>query len=173
MTTIPHQAPHPPVSVRCLVNAAAWYRLPPDLLLAILMQEGGRNGMSRANSNGSRDLGPMQINTVNLPVFTAHGVYRSSIRDDACTNIFAGAYLLRRNLDHSDGRIWEAVGDYHSHTPGLAHSYRQAIHRRLVLLYTRHRAMVRKLRAETRRRIRQLASTGGGSGSMLTIRRPP
>lgn len=168
-----HVPPAPPVTARCLVDAAAWYRLPPDLLLAILLQENGRPGMARPDPNGTRDLGPMQINSVNLAIFARHGIRRSSIRDNGCTNVFAGAFILRRDLDRSDGRIWQAIGNYHSGTPRLARSYRHAIRHRLVNLYRHHAALMRALKARTLRRIHRLKAAihGAQSGGLLTIGR--
>lgn len=52
----------------CMTAAAAFYHLPPRALPAIHAVEGGAVGVVSHNTNGSDDLGVMQINTIWLPV---------------------------------------------------------------------------------------------------------
>lgn len=145
-----------PVAINhpCLINAAAWYVIPPELLLAIRMQEGGTTGKSTRNSNGSYDHGPMQINTVNLKKFERYGIRPEYIRDDECTNLFAGAYLLRESMNRNPDNLWKAVGEYHSATPVHRDRYIGLVYERLSRLWKRYPQYTSWLRAAaTRRRL--------------------
>lgn len=92
------------------------------ILRAILDVEHGRIGQTRIDSNGSADLGPAQINTVNLPYLRTKGLTKESIRDTWRGNILAEAYLLHRAI-RSGGCIWNGVGLYHSATHRLQVAY--------------------------------------------------
>jgi len=48
----------------CLTAAAAAHRLPPAMLAVLLNVEGGTLGRVSRNTNGTVDIGPMQVNTV-------------------------------------------------------------------------------------------------------------
>jgi hypothetical protein len=95
-------------------------------------RRGGSLGRVSPNPNGTVDIGPIQINTVNLPDVAAH--WRASIadtyralRDNFCANLEAGAWVLRRELDGAGGDFWAGVGDYHSHTPTYRTRYLRAV----------------------------------------------
>ena len=47
----------------CMAGAAAFYHLPPRVLPSIQAVEGGAIGVVHLNSDGSQDLGIMQVNT--------------------------------------------------------------------------------------------------------------
>lgn len=113
----------------CMVAAAAAYRLPVHALPAIQAAEGGAIGSVRADADGSHDLGLMQVNTrwvgplarsMHLPPRTV--TVRLIL--NPCFNIVAAAAILRAYIIETHGNIWEAIGDYHSHTPGLNTAYR-------------------------------------------------
>ncbi len=111
---------------------AAMNQLPPRVMPAIALVEGGRVGMASRNADGSEDLGPMQVNTRWLPVIARamHGTAqqaRARLLADACFNVSAGAAILRTYLAETRGDLMQAIGDYHSHTPPLNRSYRQLV----------------------------------------------
>ena len=56
----------------CLTEAAAMHRLPPAMLVVLLTVEGGTLGHVSRNTNGTVDIGPMQVNTVWVPRIAAH-----------------------------------------------------------------------------------------------------
>lgn len=154
MDAAPPPAPIPESYHECVVAASAWYRVPPEIVVTLLMVEGGRPGMANHNANGSWDLGPMQINTVHLDLFAEHGISRAQLRNDACVNIAAGTYLLATHLrDHPD-EPWRAVGDYHSATPRHHRRYLRLVRDAYVRLQGRYEQYVRWLRAATFRRLR-------------------
>lgn len=115
----------------CIFTAAQTYAVPPSVLLGILHVEGGRVGMASKNTNGTYDLGPMQINTIWMPELARHwGVSKETahrmVRDDACVNIGVGAWILRRNMDRT-GSLYTGIAHYHSATPHLGHRYREKV----------------------------------------------
>ena len=55
------------VLAACLMMASQTYSVPPAVMVGIMQVEGGRVGQQVLNTNGSYDLGPMQINTIWVP----------------------------------------------------------------------------------------------------------
>jgi len=155
-----------PAMIRgCITAAAKVHRLPPAVLVILLDVEDGRLGHVNENTNGTVDIGPMQVNTVNLPAIAAHwhatiGDTYEALRDDFCANVEAGAWLLRRCLDATDGHFWEGVGDYHSDTPQYRTRYLwQVLHEVLRL-----RALVASGAAPPRLPLRQAAAAPPAGG---------
>lgn len=112
----------------CMAATAAFYALPPRVLPSIHVVEGGVPGSVHRNTDGSEDLGVMQINTVWVgPIarFTrmAPGAVRARLIADPCFNIAASGAVMRTYLHESHGDLMTAVGDYHSHTRLLNRSY--------------------------------------------------
>lgn len=112
----------------CITKAAAHYEVPEPLIWLILDVEGGEAGTVSGNSNGTDDLGPMQINTFWLPLIEEHyerprALLRRQLQNDACFNIAVGTWILRVNIDEAGGNIWQGMGWYHSRTPSHARKY--------------------------------------------------
>lgn len=115
----------------CLMLAAQTYSVPPAVMVGILQVEGGRVGQQVQNTNGSYDLGPMQINTIWVPELADYwGVDNTTaarwIRDDACTNMGVAAWILRSHMD-STGSLSKAIAHYHSKTPSRGYAYREKV----------------------------------------------
>ncbi|MDP9195821.1 MAG: lytic transglycosylase domain-containing protein [Pseudomonadota bacterium] len=111
----------------CLVIASHTYSVPVPVMLGILQVEGGRVGLEMRNRNGTHDLGPMQINTIWMPELARHWktdvrTVRRWVRDDGCTNIHVGAWILRRKI-HEAGNLSGGIARYHSGTPHLGRKY--------------------------------------------------
>ncbi len=115
----------------CMMLASQTYDVPPALLAGIYKAEGGRVGQQVKNSNGSFDLGPMQINTIWLPELakkwgvnqdTAHKM----IRDDACTNVNVAAWILRGHIRETKS-LSKAIEHYHSRTPKYGKIYKKRV----------------------------------------------
>jgi hypothetical protein len=92
------------------------------------MVEGGRAGLVAANTDGSADLGVMQINTRWIAPLALHsglseGVVRHRLINEPCFNIATAGAIMRIYLQEEGGRLMRAVGDYHSHTPSRNQSY--------------------------------------------------
>jgi len=115
----------------CLAIAAQNYAIPPQVLVAILHVEGGKVGQQVRNTNGSYDLGPMQINTLwTKPLAKEWGVSRTRakrlIRDDACTNINVAAWIFRKNWNEA-GSLNKAIAWYNSRTPHIGYKYKKKV----------------------------------------------
>ena len=114
--------------LRCMLIVATTVGLPPRVLPVIQAIEGGSVGMVRPDSNGTADLGVMQVNTVWLwPLAARAGLSLKETRhrmiEDPCFNIAAAALILRSYLVETNGALLPAIGDYHSHTPNLKIAY--------------------------------------------------
>ncbi len=123
----------------CITAAAKVHRLPPSVLVILLNVEGGALGRVSRNTNGTVDIGPIQVNTANLPDVAAHwhatiGDTYQAVRDNFCANVEAGAWILRRYLDEARGDFWEGVGYYHSHTPEHKIRYLREVLRQVLRL---------------------------------------
>lgn len=116
----------------CLTAAGNAYHEPPAVLVILLNVEGGRLGAVSPNTNGTVDIGPMQVNDIWLAKLAArwatnrHAAYLA-LRDNFCANVEAGAWILRMGLDEAHGDFWEGVGFYHSHDPGYKRTYLSAV----------------------------------------------
>jgi hypothetical protein len=125
----------PPVSIpflSCMVAAAAFYHLPPRVLPAIQAVEGGRPALIQTNTNGTADLGVMQINTIWVaPLARYAHMPGAAVVDrllhDPCFNIAASAAIMRVYLNESRGNLMVAIGYYHSHTPAISAAYQEKV----------------------------------------------
>lgn len=90
-------------------------------------QEGGWIGAQVLNTDGSHDLGPMQINSWWVPRFA--GLLGQSpmhvkqwLRQDACFNVEAARWVLLNEMARTRD-VWDAIGAYHSRRHSQAASY--------------------------------------------------
>ena len=117
-TTAPYPVPEQ-VLTECVSTASRTYGVPEVVIRAILMVEGGKVGTMSRNTNGSYDLGPMQLNTINLSIINKEYPFLTwrHITYNPCINIMVGTWFLGKKIKNRNGVIWEGVGDYHSVTP--------------------------------------------------------
>lgn len=108
----------PPIDYRetCVIQASAYYQAPPDLVRAVIRTEGGKTGKVNRNSDGSFDMGLMQINSIHLPELAKYGINQEMLINNECVNIFIGTFYLQKNI-LSGKDFWHGVGKYHSKTP--------------------------------------------------------
>lgn len=112
----------------CLAMAAGFYGLPPRALASIHVVEGGKLGTVHRNTDGSDDLGPMQVNTLWISALARHtGLepteVHNRLRTSNCFSATAAAAILRTYLVETHGDLMLAIGHYHSHTPLLNQRY--------------------------------------------------
>lgn len=113
---------------RCLNEVERKTGIDRDVFIAIKVVESGFALTSEAtssNTNGTEDLGIMQINSIWLKELKSYGISRQHLFD-VCTNLKIAAWILVRHLQAS-GDLWEAVGRYHSKTPSIKRRYRQKV----------------------------------------------
>jgi len=130
-----------PLVVRCIEAAAALHRLPPAVVLILLSVEGGTLGHVSQNTNGTVDIGPMQVNTIWVSVVAKHWSATSAetyaaLRDNFCANVEAGTWILRQAMDQAHGDFWDGVGFYHSHDPRYKADYLRKVLRQALRLQT-------------------------------------
>ncbi len=112
----------------CMALVASFYHLPPRVLPSIQKVEGGRPGVVHLNTDGSADLGVMQVNTRWIEPLVRHTGFpadtvRRRLIDEPCFGIATAGAILRIYLNEEHGNLMRAIGDYHSHTPVLNADY--------------------------------------------------
>ena len=120
---------------RCIQNAAAGRDWLEITLWGLRDQEAGWTGAQIRNSNGTYDLGPMQVNSWWIPKLAkltlrpqAH--VRWWLTHDPCFNVRAGKGIFLSALaDAKD--YWTAVGIYHSPTRWRRSAYARKVARHI------------------------------------------
>ena len=129
----------------CMALAASIYGLPTRVLPAIHGVEGGAPGVTHLNTDGTLDLGIMQINERWIPALVRYtGVPAARVRirlmGSDCYNVVAAGWILRNYLDESGGNLMQAIGYYHSHTRPLGLAYQTQVVRAAYRLFSTRRA---------------------------------
>ena len=115
----------------CIDDAALYQGIDSSLLRAIAYQESHLNADAiNRNTDGSEDLGVMQVNSRELPGLRQYGITRDSLFD-GCVNVFVGAWILRRKIDRF-GPTWKAVGAYNATSPDKQLRYAGQIYSQLL-----------------------------------------
>jgi len=142
----------------CVLLAANTYQVPAAVMIGIMHVEGGRVGQEVGpNTNGTYDLGPMQVNTRWLPLLQRRwrvdaNTAKAWVRDDGCVNVHVAAWILRQKLDEA-GSIWGGIAAYHSATPKFGTPYankviavmdRKGLVKRDVPLYPMHQRYAKR-----------------------------
>lgn len=97
----------------CFDKASHEMQVNKKLLVAIAYVESGlRHNALNRNSNGTYDIGIMQVNSSNIPKLKRVGIIEKE-EDlwDICKNIRAGAYILKECIADY-GFNWKAVDCY-------------------------------------------------------------
>ena len=112
----------------CFELAGRDYKIDPDLLRAIAWHESKFKthaiGLNPKNGYGS---GLMQVDSQHFPELKTYGIKPEHLRNDACLNIYTGAYYLAIAFSKW-GVSWNAVGAYNA---GFKKSERQEKRRRI------------------------------------------
>ena len=121
-----------PVTIACMMSAASLQALPPQVMFGLYKTEGGHVGQWTTNTNGSHDLGPLQINDetwlrkiADLQFGGDTQLALTALLDDGCYNVNVGAWIFRQYLNEAGGDYAAAIGYYNSHSPAPAAIYRQ------------------------------------------------
>ncbi|NYS09138.1 lytic transglycosylase domain-containing protein [Ralstonia pickettii] len=113
----------------CLDDAANYYRLDPTLVRAIAWHESGMRPLAvNRNSNGSVDVGLMQINSSWFPTLARVGIAPEHLWNP-CVNAYVGAWILSSNIARL-GPNWKAVGAYNATSPDKQLRYANQIYAR-------------------------------------------
>jgi len=110
----------------CFEQAAKRYRVPAQILKSISrIESGGNPAAFHRNSNGSRDIGHMQINSAWLPTLAKYGITQDHLTNP-CVNTHVGAWVLANNFRRL-GYGWNAVGAYNAKSPDKAAAYARKV----------------------------------------------
>lgn len=119
-----------PLTLSCLLWAANVHGIPPHAVVTILSVENGRVGQVSQNTNGTVDIGPMQINDgVWVPVVARmhwngdRSRAYQALRDNGCYNVYVGTWILRQAIRDAGGDVMKGIGWYHSRTPKHTQRY--------------------------------------------------
>lgn len=99
-------------AVICMAEAARRYEVPELLLHAIVSKERGQMGQCVKNRNGTLDCGLAQINSSWVPYFAKYGVKAEHLVNNACTNLSAAAYVLKKNYLIKERDWFKAIVSY-------------------------------------------------------------
>ena len=122
----------PPVLAQCIVWASNSYDVPTEVMLGIMYVEGGRVGQAVGpNTNGTYDLGLMQVNSLWVPQLaklwhTDYTTAYNSVRDGGCENVYVGAWILKQSIVAA-GNLYNGIAYYHSATKGLGEDYARKV----------------------------------------------
>lgn len=107
-----------PQLAACIRQAAQGKKWLEMTLWGLRDQEAGWIGAEVANTNGTHDLGILQVNSGWVPHLAAlldqrPDAVRAWLRDDPCFNAQAGRWIFLSGLRQA-GDYWKAIGLYHS-----------------------------------------------------------
>lgn len=120
---------------QCIRHAAVGRAWLERTLWGLRDQEAGWIGAEVPNTNGTHDLGPMQINSWWIPRLSAltsrpPEVVRVWLIRDACFNVQAARWIFLTEL-RANRNYWKAIGAYHSSTPWRQRDYALAVSRKV------------------------------------------
>lgn len=87
-------------------------------------------GAVNLNSNGSRDVGIAQINSIHFKELASHGISPSTLMDP-CVSIYVAAWKISKHIA-KNGNTWEAIARYHSATPAYNARYQALLKNELI-----------------------------------------
>lgn len=116
----------PPLQERvvCSILAAVKYEVPVNIVLAIAEKEGGKPWQWVKNSNGTYDVGSMQLNTRYLEDLKPYGIKAEDVAEPGCYSFDLAAWRLRGHLKNDHADLWTRAANYHSRTPKYNQIYR-------------------------------------------------
>lgn len=113
------------IYTQCITDASRFFGIDAELVFTLFDNEGGKVGTFSRNKNGTYDIGPMQINSSNLPEISTHfpSVTWRVLAYDACASFWVGTWWLYRKIVARKGNVFEGIGDYNSKTPKVRAKY--------------------------------------------------
>jgi soluble lytic murein transglycosylase-like protein len=119
-----------PAFADCLDDAAQFHHVNVVVVRAIAQHESGmRANAINVNTDGTEDIGLMQINSSWLPKLRRYGITRAALFD-ACVNGYVGTWILASNI-RQFGPTWKAVGAYNAVSTNKQLVYANSIYRRI------------------------------------------
>ncbi|MBU2774251.1 lytic transglycosylase domain-containing protein [Acidithiobacillus ferrooxidans] len=125
------------VPVTCIERASSTYGVPFPDIVALMKNEGGRPGTAVRDSNGTSDLGPLQVNSCHLPLLEKYGYRYQTLRYNACANTMAGVWVFARCLAKT-GSLLSAAACYNAGVKDMPAAW----HNGYVQRFARHLGIV-------------------------------
>lgn len=99
----------------CWDASADRYQVNRDVLRSISYVESRfrQTAVNKKNTNGTRDVCHMQINSAHFPFLNSLGITEQTLLDRPCVCTEVGAWALA-NCTNKFGNTWEAVGCYNA-----------------------------------------------------------
>lgn len=140
---MPDTAERTPITAECMAHVSREYGIHADVLFAILLVERGTVGRnSRANQNGTYDIGPFQINSMHVDKLESMGITEPELRNNGCLNAAVAAWHLRKVLTpevlsgvQDEESYLRAIALYHSRTPEYNQRYANRLREAFQTLY--------------------------------------
>jgi len=131
---------------QCIGLASHGWGVHPFIIASVMKVENGKVGTISPNSDGSYDLGIMQLNTINLEVISKKfpGIGWEQLVYSPCVNIGVGTWFLSERIKSANGDIWKGVGNYHSKTPKYHNRYLKKVQAAYDKIMQRYYAILRK-----------------------------
>lgn len=126
----PDMSPSQQEMVSCSIAGALAYEVPANVVLAVAEKEGGKPGQWVRNSNGTYDVGSLQLNTAWLRELRGYGIEAHHAAVSGCFPYELAAWRLRKHIRDDHGDFWVRVANYHSRTPSHNARYRYDLRRR-------------------------------------------
>lgn len=120
-------SPPAPSEPRCTwMDVATKWNVNPYMLYAIAKTESNLNPKAiNRNTNGSEDVGMMQINSWWYPKLAKFGIERHHLFDP-CVSLDVAGWILSQNMTQH-GNTWTAVGAYNAVSPDKRVRYAKKI----------------------------------------------
>ncbi|MGH8159369.1 MAG: lytic transglycosylase domain-containing protein [Rhodanobacter sp.] len=115
---------------QCIAGASKHYQVHQDIIRAVLRTEGGSVGRVSWNSNGTYDIGPMQINSSHLAELAHYGITEAVLLKNECLNVYIGTWMIKKEIVSAPD-LWTGLGNYHSHSSTYNADYQWKVWRRL------------------------------------------
>jgi len=116
--------------IMCSISAAAKYKIPANIVLAVAEKEAGRPGQWVRNRNGTHDVGALQFNTAYLAGLSRFGITPADVAVAGCYPYDLASWRLRQHITKDEGDLWTRSANYHSRTPRFNEVYRADLMRR-------------------------------------------
>ena len=96
----------------CFESSSLKYGVDMNIIKAVAVTESGMkaNAKGPLNSDGTYDIGLMQINSSWLDQLSVYGISEPMLLD-SCVNVDVGTWILSSNIKQY-GKTWNAVGIY-------------------------------------------------------------
>lgn len=111
-----HLAHDKKVSIaKCILRAAKHYSVHPDYIYAIAKQEAGTTGKYNRNSDGTHDMGDMQINYERWAVEFKRLGFRidwKRVLNNQCDNVLVGTKIIQMRQGSAKNAL-TAMANYH------------------------------------------------------------